>query len=125
MQHQVSLMVKTNSYTNFYQLSQLISVNLQVIVNNIKVEEALKVNDLVGIPVSTEVYSHASPLSFQHGRRAYTMSSNSEEEEIRNLVIAIAENSGNPFLSEQDPTVLPVTTTMTDDSIAGDNRIAW
>lgn len=63
-------------------------------------------------------------LSAARKKGIYNVLKLREEEEIRNLVIAIAENSGNP-LSEQDPTVLPVTTTMTDDSIAGDNRIAW
>ena len=39
-----------------------------------------------------------------------------DEQEIRNLVIAVQDNGGNP-LSEQDPTISTVTTTTTDDSM--------
>jgi hypothetical protein len=88
------------------------SLDSQVIVNNIKVEEAMKVCDLAGIvPVST-VYSRV--LSTRK-KDTYDVLKLREEQEIRNLVIAIQDNSGNP-LSEQDPTVSPVTTTTTDAS---------
>jgi hypothetical protein len=88
------------------------SLDSQVIVNNIKVEEAMKVCDFVGIvPVST-VYSCV--LSARK-KGTYDVLKLREEQEIRNLVIAIQDDGGNP-LSEQEPTVSPVTTTTTDAS---------
>jgi hypothetical protein len=88
------------------------SLDSQVIVNNIKVEEAMKVCDFVGIvPVST-VYSCV--LSARK-KGTYDVLKLREEQEIRNLVIAIQDDSCNPLL-EQDPTVSPVTTTTTDAS---------
>ena len=85
-----------------------------MIVNNIKVEQAMKLCDLIGIvPVST-VYSRV--LSARK-KGTYDVLKLREEQEIRNLVIAIQDDSCDP-LSEQDPTISPLTsTTRTDGSM--------
>jgi hypothetical protein len=64
-------------------------------------------------PASTTVLYYSGFLSARK-KGTYNVFKLREKQDIRNLVIAIQDKNGGYPLSEQDPTILPVTTITAD-----------